>query len=150
VGRVRSMVQVTCRAAIGRGPAAGSNRHPTLTEQRLGMFSVAAAGRATPERSGWPRMPAADEIQSLGGGRFFWQVYDPAVKTDLMSTALKAGDAWYFFDPVSLAPAALEELAIKPGCRGAILLTNANHERATREFRERFRLPIAAHSDTAP
>ena len=113
------------------------------------MFRVAAAGRGGRERAGWPGMPAADEIQSLGGGRYYWQVYNPAVKTELMSTTLNAGDAWYFFDPVPLAPAALGEFSVKPGCRGAILLTNANHERAAREYRECFRLPIIAHPDAA-
>ena len=36
-------------------------------------------------------MIAADECHDLGAGRFFWQVYEPAVKTDLTCTAFHAG-----------------------------------------------------------
>jgi len=77
-------------------------------------------------------MPAADEFQELGGGRFFWQVYDPAVKTDVTCTAFRAGREWFFVDPIPLAASALDELASEDAGGGAILLTNANHERRPR------------------
>src|SRR5215471_7039371 len=101
------------------------------------------------ERAGCRRMLAADEYQDLGGGRFHWQYFDPAVKTDLMCTALHSGSAWFFVDPIPLATTALKELVAAPPRGGAILLTNSNHERAAAAFRKRFDLPILAHRDTA-
>ncbi|MDQ3625214.1 MAG: hypothetical protein M3463_22500, partial [Verrucomicrobiota bacterium] len=54
-----------------------------------------------------------------------------------------------FIDPLPLAPPALEELTAiaRPA---AIVLTSANHERAAARFRERFAVPIIAHTAAAP
>ncbi len=95
-------------------------------------------------------MPAADEFQDLGGGRFVWQMYDPAVTTEVTCTAFRVGGEWYFVDPVPLAAPALDELAGGAAGGGAILLTNGNHERAAASFRDKFRLPVAGHADLAP
>ena len=96
-------------------------------------------------------MPAADEFQDLGQGRYYWQVYDPAVKTDLTCVAFLSGRDWFFIDPIPLAADALAELAaLGQGGGGAVLLTNGNHERAAAAFRDRFRLPVIAHADVAP
>jgi len=95
-------------------------------------------------------MASADEFHDLGGGRFFWQAYDPAVKTDVTCTAFRADHDWFFVDPIALAAPALEELTGSRVRSGAILLTNANHERAAAAFHDQFRLPIVGHADTAP
>lgn len=95
-------------------------------------------------------MIAADECHDLGAGRFFWQVYEPAVKTDLTCTAFHAGRDWFFVDPIALAAPALDELAGQDVGGGAVLLTNGNHERAAAAFRDRFRVPVIGHAETAP
>ena len=94
-------------------------------------------------------MTTADEFQDLGGGVFFWQAFDPAVKTDLSCVGIQSGDEWYFIDPIRLAASALDELTGGRVRGGAILLTNGNHERAARKFRDRFSLPVIAHADAA-
>lgn len=94
-------------------------------------------------------MASANEFQDLGGGVFFWQAFEPAVKTDLASVAIHAGDNWFFMDPIPLAASALKELTAGGVRGGAILLTNGNHERAAREFRDRFKLPVLALAEAA-
>ena len=94
-------------------------------------------------------MASADETHDLGAGLYFWQVHEPAVKTELSCAAIRSGTLWYFIDPIPLAAGALQEL-IGDGVRaGAILLTNGNHQRAAAAFRDRFALPVVAHSDAA-
>jgi glyoxylase-like metal-dependent hydrolase (beta-lactamase superfamily II) len=95
-------------------------------------------------------MPAADEFQDLGGGWLFWQVYDPAVKTDLTCSAFHAGRAWFFVDPIPLAASAMDDLAGHDIGEGAVFLTNGNHERAAATFRDRFRVPVVGHAGAAP
>ena len=92
-------------------------------------------------------MAAADEFQDLGAGLYFWQAYAPAVKTDLSCVAIRTGDQWLFIDPIPLAADALKELTGNGMVRGAILLTNGNHERSAGQFRDRFALPVFAHAN---
>jgi glyoxylase-like metal-dependent hydrolase (beta-lactamase superfamily II) len=113
-------------------------------------FSAAMAGRARRDRAILLPMPAADEFQNLGGGWIFWQVYDPAVKTELTCSAFQAGRAWFFVDPIALAGPAMDELAGRDIGEGAVLLTNGNHERAAAAFRDRFHLPVVGHAGAAP
>lgn len=94
-------------------------------------------------------MASADEFHDLGGGLYFWQTYEPAVKTDLSCAALRTGDDWFFIDPIPLAADALHELTGDKVRGGAILLTNGNHERAAAAFRDRFALPVLAHAEAA-
>lgn len=75
-----------------------------------------------------------------------WHAYDPASKVELHSTALRAGERWYFVDPIPLAPAALEEL-LAGAVPAGIFLTNANHARAAEKFRRQFHIPIHAHAE---
>jgi hypothetical protein len=89
-------------------------------------------------------MHAAPEFQTIRPGVFFWQVYEPAVKTELCSCAFETPAGLVFCDPVLLAEEALEELTEgrKPA---GILLTNGNHERNAPGLAGRFGIDIWAH-----
>ena len=50
-------------------------------------------------------MAEASDLDSSGPWRLFWQVYDPAVKADLFSTAVKSRQPLFLVDPIPLAPA---------------------------------------------
>ena len=90
-------------------------------------------------------MPRSDEFQQITDGLYFWQAYDPAVKTDLTCCARRTAHGLVFIDPIPLARAALAELcAFAPPA--AIILTNGNHARAAADFRTRFSIPILAHA----
>lgn len=91
-------------------------------------------------------MIAATEFQQVTGDLVFWQAYDPKVKTELCSCAVRALGGWVHIDPVFLRLATLRELAgVAPPV--AILLTSGNHARAAAAFRERFGVPILAHTE---
>ena len=90
-------------------------------------------------------MQPALEYQTIRPGLFFWQAYDPAVKTDLCCCAFQAPGGLVFSDPVPLAPAALDEL-LAGGAPHAILLTSANHQRDALPLARRFGIDVWAHS----
>lgn len=92
-------------------------------------------------------MPAAQELDQLGAGIVVWQVFDPAIKADLFSTALETPTGTYLVDPVDLGAAALQNLEASPKIAG-IIVTNENHERAACWFAERFSVPIYLHADS--
>lgn len=89
-------------------------------------------------------MPAAEEIARVAPGIQIWQVYDPAVKADLFSTALDTPAGRYLIDPVELEHSALQMLQSGAHAAG-IVVTNENHERAASRFAARFSVPIYAH-----
>lgn len=91
-----------------------------------------------------PLMPAAQEIDVVAPGILVWQVYDPAVRADLFSTALETGTGRYLVDPVELGAEALTTLQAGRKVKG-IVVTNENHERAASQFSERFSVPIYLH-----
>jgi len=78
-------------------------------------------------------MHAALEYETVRPGLFFWQVYEPAVKTDLCCCAVETPEGLVFCDPVPLAAGALEEL-VEGRTPRAVLLTNGNHERDAAGF----------------
>lgn len=88
-------------------------------------------------------MHAALEYQTVRPGLFFWQVYEPAVKTELCCCAFDTAEGLVFCDPVRLAEGALEELMEGRVARG-ILLTNGNHERYAGELARRLGIGIWA------
>jgi glyoxylase-like metal-dependent hydrolase (beta-lactamase superfamily II) len=90
-------------------------------------------------------MANAPEINHVAPGIFVWQVYDPAVKADLFSTALETRTGTYLVDPVGLETKAMQTLEERPKIAG-IVVTNENHERAARRFAERFSVPVYLHS----
>ena len=86
-------------------------------------------------------MPVAQEIDQVASGIFTWQVYDPAVKSDLFSTALETPSGTYLIDPTALEAEAVRNLESRRPI-GGIVVTNENHERAALQFAERFAVPI--------
>ena len=90
-------------------------------------------------------MRAALEYQIIRPGLFFWQAYDPAVKTDLCCCAFDTPEGLVFCDPVPLDAPALEELMHGRAAR-AIVLTNGNHERNAAALARRFGVDVWAHS----
>jgi hypothetical protein len=93
-------------------------------------------------------MPVAQEIDQIAPGIFTWQVYDAAVKSDLFSTALETPSGTYLIDPIGLDAEALRNLESRRPVTG-IVVTNENHERAARQFAERFSVPIFLHASLA-
>jgi len=90
-------------------------------------------------------MLAASEVESISSSVSIWRLYDPAVKAELYSTAVGTGDRTYLIDPVPLASEPLADIAAQCVISG-IVVTNANHGRATAVFAERFRVPVYVHS----
>jgi glyoxylase-like metal-dependent hydrolase (beta-lactamase superfamily II) len=93
-------------------------------------------------------MLLAPEFHRLSHRFALWQAFDPAVKTDLYSTAALAGDALFLIDPIPLDPAAFQEL--RHGHRiGGILVSNANHLRASADFGRLCQAPIHCAAEIA-
>ena len=93
-------------------------------------------------------MALAQEIDQVTPGIFLWQVYDPAVKADLFSTALETPSGTYLVDPVELEAEARHTLEERPKIAG-VIVTNENHDRAARLFADRFSVPIYLHAGLA-
>jgi glyoxylase-like metal-dependent hydrolase (beta-lactamase superfamily II) len=90
-------------------------------------------------------MTFADEFQVLSDSVYYWSVYDPSLKCEVGSTALRSASGLVVVDPVPLAEQAWNDLlAIAP--LRAVLLTNGNHARHAPALREKYRVPVA----TAP
>ncbi len=71
-----------------------------------------------------------------------WHRYEPAVKSDLYSTALKTPKGVFLVDPIADLPGVLEEEPVV-----GIVVTNDNHARAAASLASRLAVPIHAHSD---
>jgi hypothetical protein len=93
-------------------------------------------------------MNAAFDYQTIRPGLFFWQAYDPGVKTDLCCCAFETREGLVFCDPVPLAETALAELTLGRAPAG-IVLTNGNHERDAAALARRFGIEVWAHSGAA-
>ena len=91
-------------------------------------------------------MACAEEFQTVREDLFFWQAYDASVKVDLSCCARQTSRGLVLIDPIRLADEALDELTARRR-PAAIVLTNGNHERAARDFRKRFQIPIYAHPE---
>jgi hypothetical protein len=91
-------------------------------------------------------MHPVEEFQVLETGVFFWHGYEPAVKADLFSLALRIGSELIFIDPISLSKDAMWEL-VGDAIPAGVVLTNANHARAAEDIREQFDIPIHLHEE---
>jgi hypothetical protein len=88
-------------------------------------------------------MPPASDLLRLSDSLWLWQMYDPAVKSDLFSTAIKTDARLFLIDPISLTTPCLEEMAVPIGTAN-VLVTNLNHPRAAAAFARHFEAPIFA------
>ena len=95
------------------------------------------------------RMRAASDFDRIASNISIWHGYDSAVKAELYSSCLAASDATYLIDPIPLRRAAIDELIGSRPVAG-IIVTNANHHRASARFAEEFSIPIIAYPDTFP
>jgi len=89
----------------------------------------------------------ADDFDTLSDSVFVWSFYDPAVKCDVYSTALKAHGGLVVFDPAPLADDAWPRLLQIAPLR-AILLTNGNHARTADALRQKHKVPIVTAPET--
>ena len=94
-------------------------------------------------------MLAADEIQQVRDGLWFWQRFQPSVKVDCSSCAVRIGTKLILVDPIPLAAAALDELR-QLGEPAAIVATNGNHDRAIPQLRAKLGVPVFAHAAAVP
>ncbi|HEY1582115.1 MAG TPA: hypothetical protein VGF73_03330 [Chthoniobacterales bacterium] len=88
-------------------------------------------------------MPKASELLQPAKSVWLWQAYDPAVRSDLFSTAVKTSAGLFLIDPIPLAAGQLKELAAMGSVAG-IFITNLNHCRAAADFARRFEVTIFA------
>ena len=96
----------------------------------------------------------AQEITTVAPGIYLWQAFDPAVRTELFSTALKRPDGLFVIDPIPVEAEALTEL-LAHGSVAAVAVTNENHERSAADFARQFEAPVyvqaaIAHSIAVP
>jgi glyoxylase-like metal-dependent hydrolase (beta-lactamase superfamily II) len=91
-------------------------------------------------------MKQASELTRIASSYAIWQIYDPAVKADLFSTALISANGVIVIDPIPLSPAARDELN-QMGEISAVLVSNANHARGAREFSGLLSVPVELRSD---
>jgi glyoxylase-like metal-dependent hydrolase (beta-lactamase superfamily II) len=85
----------------------------------------------------------APEFTQVRSGLWVWQVYDRAVKSELFSTAISTTAGLCLIDPVPLAEPSVGDA----GWIAAIIITNANHQRASLDYAGRFSVPILGHPD---
>lgn len=87
------------------------------------------------------------EVQRLDAALTIWSRYDSTVKAELFSTALAVGSKIFLIDPIALGD---DDPPIGGAVTG-IVVTNANHRRASADFSAKFAAPIYAMREaTAP
>ena len=101
-----------------------------------------------PSATLYPTVPASSpaEFAQLRPGLWTWHAYDLAVKADLFSAGLALERRIYIVDPIPL-PAAEIAILSRAGPVAAIIITNANHQRAALDYSDTFSAPVLAHSD---
>jgi glyoxylase-like metal-dependent hydrolase (beta-lactamase superfamily II) len=92
-------------------------------------------------------MIAADDVVPVAPGLALWHLFDPAVKADLFATAVMGRTGTFLIDPIPATPLAREELLGRGPVRG-IIVTNANHWRASVAWAEQTQAPVYAHSSS--
>jgi glyoxylase-like metal-dependent hydrolase (beta-lactamase superfamily II) len=92
-------------------------------------------------------MARASELIHVSAEYTLWHAYDPTVKAELFSTAVRTGQNIIVIDPIPLTAEARLELAAM-GDIAAVLLTNANHARAASTFAGAERMIIPAELST--
>lgn len=88
-------------------------------------------------------MKPVPDFHRLSDNVVVWHGYDPGSNVDCSSTAFLGDDGMILVDPVQLEEQALERLE-QVGKIVAIVLTSGNHQRGSREERERLGVQIYA------
>ena len=86
------------------------------------------------------------EAAQIRPGLWVWKRYDPAVKTEVFSTAISTIAGLCLIDPTPLAERALSDIT-EADRIAAIIITNANHQRASPRYAGRFSVPILGHPE---
>src|SRR2546430_16080459 len=94
-------------------------------------------------------MPVACDLYQPFPGLFFWQYYDSKIKADLCSSAILAAGKIYLVDPILLQASQLDRLCRKAPPAG-IIVTNANHVRASDYYAKELSVPILAQPVSFP
>lgn len=84
------------------------------------------------------------EAHPLTQNLFVWGRYDPSIKAEMFSSALKTKAGVVLVDPIALDSDSLEEF-IGEQKPAAVIATNTNHARESSSFAARFSTPIFAH-----
>jgi glyoxylase-like metal-dependent hydrolase (beta-lactamase superfamily II) len=92
---------------------------------------------------------APPDFHHLLPGLWVWQRYDSSVKADLFSSAIRTSAGIYMIDPILLPDSQLRQLS-EAGRVAGIIVTNANHPRASSAYSERFSAPILADAQSFP
>ncbi|MEY2492477.1 MAG: hypothetical protein QOH24_1428 [Verrucomicrobiota bacterium] len=90
--------------------------------------------------------PAADELQYFPPNLALWHAYDRAAKVEVFSTAVMTPDGLVVVDPVNLNIQAQSEFEAL-GQVASIVISNANHRRASDFFGKRYAAPIFAPAE---
>lgn len=93
-------------------------------------------------------MLQAPDAHTLSPALSLWHAYEPALKADLFSTALRIGDRLFLVDPIPLAAPALAGLTADAPV-SSLVLTNVNHGRGAKFYAEQFGVGILASATTA-
>jgi glyoxylase-like metal-dependent hydrolase (beta-lactamase superfamily II) len=89
------------------------------------------------------------DFHQLLPGLWAWQSYDSTVKADLFSSAIRTSAGTYIVDPIALPEADLGRLFERALVAG-IIVTNANHPRASSAYSDRFSAPIFGDAQSFP
>ena len=91
----------------------------------------------------------APDFHQLMPGFWVWQVYDSSAKVDLFSSAILTSAGIYIVDPIHLPDPQLRQFSEAATVAG-IIVTNANHSRASSAYSNRFSAPILADARSFP
>jgi glyoxylase-like metal-dependent hydrolase (beta-lactamase superfamily II) len=91
----------------------------------------------------------APDFHHLLPGFWVWQAYDSTAKVDLFSSAILTSVGIYIVDPIPLPDPQLREFSEAAKVAG-IIVTNANHPRASSAYSDRFSAPVLAATHSFP
>jgi glyoxylase-like metal-dependent hydrolase (beta-lactamase superfamily II) len=86
----------------------------------------------------------AQSFKAISENLVVWSVYDPTIRTDLTSCALRTAAGWWLIDPAPIEHSVLRKLPLPQKILG-VLLTNENHERASYDIARDFDCSIFIH-----
>jgi len=94
-------------------------------------------------------MQPATELHRFPPNLFVWQNYDPAVKAELFASAISTPAGMYIVDPIPLAADGVARLSEANKIAG-VIVTNANHHRASVDYSDEFSVPLFAQPGAFP